>query len=137
MARDDAIFARCNVAWLFDPDCDVLTSNDVRWIHHVLWMISVKCKDSEGIPAKYRPEYLAKVANVDSKQFNAALKELTALGLISFTTDSRIYVKGVISHNSKLRWKNERPLSQRYLYFTLYIMAILAFGIAALVAYFN
>jgi hypothetical protein len=34
-------------------------------------------------------------------------------------------------------WKNERPLSQRHLYFTLYIMATLGFGIAGLVAYFN
>lgn len=34
-------------------------------------------------------------------------------------------------------WNKQRPLSQRFLYFTLYIMGILGFGIAGAVAYFN
>jgi len=62
------------------------------------------------IPRKYGPEYFARLIHTeDVEDIDRYLLAMTRIGLISFTADFRIIVRGVRKNHPRLQWKFPEP----------------------------
>lgn len=104
MAKGDAVYARGNVDWPLDPQCQGLPDNDCRWLHEVLWRMAVK-ERSPVVPKKYNAKWLAWVCQIAEPRVCAYVKILAAAELIGVDSQGQLVVYGVIKQHGRLGFK--------------------------------